>query len=262
MTLASSTVNIRMFGLRNIRGSCWVNATLQAIYRIPQVQQRYDALEADSDNAIDTSLGKIWTTHGDGLSEFYAAARTPELPAGAGIADSHELLIHLCDKLPWLDKLLRFGFGIRISCKNCDYVNIVKDTTLEFPLAPDISCNTLSDSIQHSVRMYSDEGWKCEKCSKMGCTQQYLLDELPDVLVFHRRNLKQSFQYPSLLVLNKEKYALFAVVCFNGGHWWTIGRDMPPGKPWHTLNDENVQKHSSDSFPIANTMRLLFYART
>jgi uncharacterized UBP type Zn finger protein len=36
-----------MFGLKNTRGSCWVNATLQALFRIPQVQKRYDALDIE-----------------------------------------------------------------------------------------------------------------------------------------------------------------------------------------------------------------------
>lgn len=251
-----------MFGLTNTRGSCWVNATLQALFRIPEVQRRYDALDSDISNPIDMTMGRIWTTHGHGLTEFYAAVRTPDLPAGDNIGDSHELLVHLCDKLPWIDKLLRFGSGTRISCMHCPYENIVRETLLEFPVMPNDTCRTLSDSIQHSVQVFTDLDWKCEKCGEKGCNQQYLLADLPQILVFHRRNLKQSLQYPSLLVLNKEKFALFAVVCYNGGHWWTIGRDMPPGKPWHTLDDTNVHKHSPDSFPIANTMRLLFYART
>lgn len=251
-----------MFGLTNIRGSCWVNATLQALFRIPEVQRRYDTLETDDTNPIDMSMSKIWTTHGHGLQEFHAVVRTPDLPAGENIGDSHELLVRLCDTLPYLDKLLRFGFGTRISCMHCDYSNIVRETILEFPLMPNDACRTLSDSIQHSVQMFTDLDWKCEKCSGKGCNQQYLLADLPQILVFHRRNLKQSLQYPSLLVLNTQKFALFSVVCYNGGHWWTIGRDMPPGKPWHTLDDSNVTKHSPDSFPVANTMRLLFYART
>jgi len=253
-----------MFGLRNNSGSCWVNATLQALYRIPQVQQRYDALETDATNPVDMSMSKIWATHGEaGLSEFYDSVRTTDLPAGQGIGDSEELFLRVCDKMPWLDKLFRFGFGIRIACKHCNFSKIMKDTVLEFPLMPNDSCRTLSDSIQHSVQLYSDDDWKCDEgCHKKGCTQQYLLDQLPEVLVFHRKNFKQSLQYPSLLVLNKEKFALFAVVCHNGGHWWTIGRDLPPGKAWHTFDDTNVQKHSPDSFPVASSMRMLFYART
>lgn len=76
-----------MFGLKNTRGSCWVNATLQALFRIPQVQKRYDALEADSGNPTDLAMNKIWSTQGDGLPEFYSAVRTPQLPAGENIGD-------------------------------------------------------------------------------------------------------------------------------------------------------------------------------
>jgi ubiquitin C-terminal hydrolase len=250
-----------MFGLRNIAGSCWVNATLQSVFRIPALQERYDALDADALNAVDNALQKIWSTHGGGLDEFFETVRSEDMPAGRGIGDSHELLLALCDKLPWLDKELRFGFGTKVSCKHCDYTNLVRESVLEFPVMPTESCKTLADSIQSSVRVFEDPGWTCEKCKETGCTQQHLLAELPNILVFHRRNLENTFQYPSILVLNKQKFALFSVVCYNGGHWWTIARDLPPGKPWVTYDDSDVRKHDPNHFPLASNMRLLFYAR-
>lgn len=250
-----------MFGLRNISGSCWVNATLQSLFRIPFLQERYDTLDAEATNDVDNALQKIWATHGGGLEEFYDTIRTDDMPAGEGIGDSHELLIALCDKLPWLDKLLRFGFATRISCQHCDYTNLVRESVLEFPVMPSDRCQTLADSIQNAVKPYEDLGWTCEKCSKKGCNQQHLLAELPEILVFHRRNLDNTFKYPSVLVLNKQRFALFSVVCYNGGHWWTIGRDLPPGKPWVTYDDSHVTKHDPNHFPLASNMRLLFYAR-
>lgn len=72
------------------------------------------------DTPVDLALQKVFNTHGDGLPEFYKTVRTEDLPAGENIGDSHELLMALCDKIPWLDKLLRFEFGTRITCLNCD----------------------------------------------------------------------------------------------------------------------------------------------
>lgn len=248
-----------MFGLRNHSGSCWVNATLQSLFRIPALQERYDALDADGD--VDTALQTIWTTEGSGLPEFFETIRSEDMPAGESIGDSHELLMALCDKLPWLDKLLRFGFATKVTCNQCDYSNLVRESVLEFPVMPSKECKTLADSIQRAVKPYEDLGWKCEKCHGLGCTQQHLLADLPEILVFHRRNLDATFQYPSMLILNKHKFALFSVVCYNGGHWWTIGRDLPPGKPWVTYDDTHVTKHDPSHFPMASNMRLLFYAR-
>jgi ubiquitin C-terminal hydrolase len=251
-----------MFGITNIGGSCWVNATLQAIFRIPEVQQRYDKLDADASSAVDTSLQQIWTSHASrGIQEFFASVKSEDMPAGEGIGDSHELLVALCDKLPYLDKLLRFGFGTRIKCDSCPYENIVRESVLEFPLHPSDSA-TLSKSIEQSVQLFKDSSWKCDECKNTGCTQQHLLAALPKILVFHRKNVNSPIQYPSVLVLNGVRFAMFAVVCYNGGHWWTIGRDLPPGKCWHTFDDTTVRKHSPDHFPVANTMRLLFYAQT
>ena len=251
-----------MFGLQNIQGSCWVNATLQSLFRIPALQERYDELDADAKNPVDMALQTIWTTEGaKGLREFHESVRSEDMPAGQDIGDSHELLVALCDKLPWLDALLRFGFGTRVQCKHCTYSNLIRESVLEFPVIPSSTCKTLTDSIQLTVRQFEDLEWTCEECKEKGCTQQYLLANLPSILVFHRRNLEHTFQYPSVLVLNKAKYALFSVVSYNGGHWWSIGRELPPGKTWVTYDDMHITKHDATHFPIAANMRLLFYAR-
>ena len=39
--MESTQFTMKSFGLRNQRGSCWVNAALQAIFRIPDVQKRF-----------------------------------------------------------------------------------------------------------------------------------------------------------------------------------------------------------------------------
>lgn len=249
-----------MFGLANKHGSCWVNATLQALFRIPSVQERYDTMDAIATNALDMALQRVWATRGSGLQDVYDAVKNEEMPAGDGIGDSHELLIAMCDKLPWLDHMLRFGFATKITCNHCDYSNLVRESVLEFPVMPSKECKTLADSIQRAVQPYEDLSWTCETCYGIGCTQRHLLVELPQLLVFHRRNLDATFEYPSVLILNKQKFALFAVICYNGGHWWTIGRDLPPGKPWVTYDDAHLTKHDPSHFPIASNMRLLFYA--
>ena len=251
-----------MFGLVNRNGSCWVNATLQALFRIPQLKDRYGNLNAE-DTPVDLTLQRVYTSEGKmGLEQFYDAIRSPDIPAGQGIGDSHELLMHLCDKLPWLDKLFRFEFGTRITCLHCDYSNLVRESVLEFPLASSSRQQSIADAIEQAVQPFRDMQWVCEACKEPGCIQQHLLGTAPELLVFHRRNLQHSIEYSSILVLNRIRYALFAVVCFNGGHWWTYGRDLPPGRPWYTLNDTHVVQHDPKHFPLASTMRLLFYARS
>jgi ubiquitin C-terminal hydrolase len=74
-------------------------------------------------------------------------------------------------------------------------------------------------------------------------------------------SLNTSVSYSTILVLNGYRYALFAVVCFNGGHWWTYGRDMPPGKPWTEYDDSSLRNHGPEHFPLSDHMRLLFYYR-
>jgi ubiquitin C-terminal hydrolase len=74
-------------------------------------------------------------------------------------------------------------------------------------------------------------------------------------------SLKSTVTYSSILTLNGMTYALFAVICFDGGHWWTYGRDLPPGKPWVCYNDAHVRSHGPNQFPLHDNMRLLMYYR-
>ena len=109
-----------MFGLQNFKGSCWVNSCIQGIFRIPEVQTRYDKEEHDSSNILDSSLYKVWSSKGqNGLKDFFESVKMDTLPAGRDIGDSHELLMYLCDKLPFLDTLCRFKIADSIVCKNC-----------------------------------------------------------------------------------------------------------------------------------------------
>jgi ubiquitin C-terminal hydrolase len=251
-----------MFGLRNKNGSCWINAAVQAVLRIPELPSRVNENEEDSSNATETCLAEIWSSKGDeGLKDFYECVRTTHMPAGQGIGDSHELIEFLCDKIPFLDKLMRFKVVHRIQCSNCSYSDTRADSLTEFSIAPSAKKQTVSDAIGEAVRPLIIPDWTCESCMKKGCSKQLLLAEFPKVLVFHQTSVDTTLSYTPMLVINKIRYALLSVVCFTGGHWFTWGRNMPPGQPWHRLDDGHVQSFAGTFFPLADNMRLLVYYR-
>jgi ubiquitin C-terminal hydrolase len=251
-----------MFGLRNQRGSCWVNATLQSIFRIPELQERFNNDEADSNNAVEQCVQEIWGSKGEeGLKSLYACVKTSNMPAGEGIGDSHELLEFLCDKIPTLDKLCRFKVANIIKCNNCSYKDVKVDSMIEFSIAPTHAKQTVPDTMVAAAQPFVIDDWTCEKCKKKGCTKQFLVSTFPTVLVFHMTSMNTSVSYAAITIINGIKYALFAVVCYDGGHWWTYGRDLPPGHPWFELNDTHVRNHGPNSFPLSDSMRLLFYYR-
>ena len=253
---------MKSFGLRNQRGSCWVNAALQSIYRIPDLQQRFQDGKHDTTNPVEVCLYTIWSSSGAmGLKDFYTCVNTSLMPAGEGIGDSHELLEFLCDKVPMLDKLFRFKVENRLKCKNCTYTDGKRESMIEFPIVPSKPKESVSEAIVLAAQPYEVPDWKCEKCGNKGCTKQFLLATFPQILTFHVTSLKSTVTYSSILTLNKIDYALFAVVCFDGGHWWTFGRDMPPGKTWVCYNDDHIASHGPQQFPMADTMRLLMYYR-
>lgn len=251
-----------MFGLRNHRGSCWINACLQAVYRIPDVQQRYSSGTFDKTNIIDSCLFNIYKTKGeDGLKDLFDSIRTVTMPAGNGIGDSHELLIHLCDKLPFLDQLCRFKVASVIECKTCKEKQVKEDSVVEFTIDSPGRFVPISTCISNSVAPQSIDDWVCEKCKNKGCTKQQLIGTFPKIMTFYMTNLEGSINYSSILVLNGKKYALNSIVCFTGGHWMTHGRDMPPGSSWYTFDDQMVADHGPKQFPVSNKMRFLIYYR-
>lgn len=252
-----------MFGLRNKNGSCWINAALQAVFRIPDLQTRFDDGEENDANPVETCLAEIWGSKGEeGLKAFYECVKvSPHMPAGEDIGDSHELIDFLADKVPFLDKLMRFKVANVIQCNNCPFRDTRPDTLTEFSIAPSQKRQTVSDAIGEAVKPLAIPDWTCEKCKNKGCTKQLLLAEFPQVLMFHQVSVGTSASYTPILVLNKIRYALMSVVCFTGGHWFTWGRNLPPGQPWYRLDDGHIQSHSATFFPLADNMRLLMYYR-
>lgn len=254
------------FGLRNHRGSCWINAALQSVFRIPDLQKRFDEDEQDENNPVEVCLGELWGSRGEeGLKDFYECVKTTTMPAGEDIGDSHELIEFLCDKVPFLDKLLRFKVAYQIKCNNadCGHTEMKHDTMNEFSITPTKNKQNVSESIADAVRPQIIEGWKCDECGqRKGCTKQLLIGDLPQVMMFHQTSVGTSVTYSPVLVVNKIKYALFSVVCFTGGHWLTWGRNLPPGQPWYKFDDNHVASYDAKHFPMAeNTMRLLMYYR-
>jgi len=260
--MESTQLIMKLFGLRNQRGSCWVNAALQAIYRIPDLQKRFTEGKHDTMNQVEVCLYTIWESGGErGLKDLYSVVNTTLMPAGEGIGDSHELLEFLCDKVPFLDKLFRFKVENRLKCNNCEYTDGKRESMIEFPIVPSHPKQSVSDAIVEAAQPYDIADWGCEKCKNRGCKKQFLLAGFPQILTFHVTSLRSTVTYSSILTLNKIEYALFAVVCFDGGHWWTYGRDMPPGKTWVCYNDMSVSSHGPQQFPMADSMRLLMYYR-
>lgn len=251
-----------MFGLQNFQGSCWVNTCIQSIFRIPEVQERYSNDKADQDNKIDTSLQTIWKSKGThGLKQFFESVRSETLPAGNDIGDSHELYNYLCDKLPFLDELVRFKIAEVRTCKNCNDKQIREDKVIEYSISSDNKHISIVDSILKTSVEEEISDWKCESCKKVGCIKKQLIGSFPKVMVFHMIPTTGSVDYSSILVINKRKYALLSVNCYNSFHWWMYGRNLPVGSSWYTLDDTRIQEHGPKQFPISNKMRMLIYYR-
>ena len=251
-----------MFGLRNFSGSCWVNACLQAIFRLPEVIDRYTREIHDRQSVIDNGLNQIWNSKGsDGLRTFFESVKTETMPAGQGVGDSNELLVHLCDKLPFLDELCRFKIAEEIKCA-CGFKQIREDSCVEYELHPKKLNTPITECIAQGVQPEVLESWKCDKCSETGkATKQALIGSFPKTMIFRVTSQNSSLEYSSVLVINSKKYYLLSVISHTGGHWYTYAREMPPGKPWFTLDDTRVKQHNEREFPMSQLTKVLIYYR-
>jgi uncharacterized UBP type Zn finger protein len=251
-----------MFGLQNFSGSCWVNACLQAVFRFPEVQDRYSNNRADKSNQIDVALETIWNSQGKiGLKDFFDVVRTETMPAGQGIGDSHELFKYLCDKLPYLEELCKFKVADTTECVSCKHKDVREDVVTEYTISSDGVHVPISQCIMNTVIPNTVADWVCEKCGKKGCTRQHLIGAFPKAMIFYMTSRDGSIDYSSVLVLNSKKYVLNSIICYNGSHWWTRARNMPPGSSWYTFDDQRITDHGSKQFPVSNMMRILIYYR-
>jgi ubiquitin C-terminal hydrolase len=168
----------------------------------------------------------------------------------------------MCDKLPFLDELCRFKIAHSMECQNCKKKSMTHDSVVEFALEAATSEQaTLADCIGKAVEPYVVDEWVCESCKKKGGVRQQLVGTFPKCIMFHAPLANTTIDYSSILMMNKRKYALSSVTCFNGGHWWAYGRNMPPGSSWYQLNDTNVREHGPKQFPVSPQMRMLIYYR-
>jgi ubiquitin C-terminal hydrolase len=237
-----------MFGLPNISGSCWVNAALQGLYACPLMKDH----KADERNSVDKSFTEVYTSKGSsGLLDLFNFIQTSYIPAGHDIGDSHELIVHLCDKMPWLDELMRFKMANRLTCKTCSHSTLKEETTIEIGLSPSTRMMPILDALNEYVQPSEIEGWMCDKCTeKRICIVQSLFGTFPKMLMIHG----SSVIYSTRLVLNGNQYELFAVICFNGGHWWSYGCN---DSEWYEMDDTNIRK--IEKVTVMSTMRILLY---
>jgi uncharacterized UBP type Zn finger protein len=220
----------------------------------------YKDNKPEAENQVDVALHAVYMSKGAaGLKELYGSIRTTYMPAGLNIGDSHELIVHMCDKLPWLDKAFRFEIGDRIECSHCKDVQVKTDTTIDLHLMPSKPRIPLLQAIQEYIQPHTIADWKCEKCNKLGCTKQVMFGGFPKTLMIWSST---PVEYSSVVVINSKPYVLFGVVCFNGGHWKTYARKLPPGNPWTVLDDQTVMSMDARKFPLDTTMRVLLYFLT
>jgi ubiquitin C-terminal hydrolase len=257
-----------MFGLKNYGGSCWLNACLQSILRIPEITSRYST-ELETINSVDKSLYTISKTQGqDGLKDLFNAISETnssvsgskpayEMLAGKSVGDTNEAFIYLCDKLSFLDTLCRYTIVEKIECK-CGFEQEKNDSHIQFEIYP-IKDSTLTSCITQVVSPEVLDSWKCDKCSERGqATKRMIMKTFPTCLVFKIFSEDNSVVTPQNLVINSNKYELASISCWNGGHWWAYSKL----DTWALYDDTRVHELKKEEIPSSRQAKMLIYYRT
>jgi ubiquitin C-terminal hydrolase len=257
-----------MFGLNNYGGSCWLNACIQSLLRLPEVKSRYTSVETDMTlNSVDKSLSKIWKSSGkDGLKDLFDAISETnksesgskpayEMLAGKSVGDSNEAFVYLCDKLPFLDLLCRYNFVERLECQ-CGFQQERADSHVQFQLYPSKD-SSLIQCISDVVKKETLDSWKCDKCSERGkATKEIVMKTFPKVLTFKLFS-NEKVTYSDILVINSHRYQLHGITAFNGGHWWAFARDPS----WVLYDDTRVRQLQRNEVPSSQNAKMLIYYR-
>jgi ubiquitin C-terminal hydrolase len=257
-----------MFGLNNYGGSCWLNACLQSILRLPEIKERYNTVETDKTlNSVDKSLSKIWKSKGsDGLKDLFNAISETnvsesgskpayEMLAGKSVGDSNEAFVYLCDKLPFLDLLCRYTFVERLEC-SCGFQQERPDSHVQFQLYPSKD-TSLIQCISDVVKKETLDSWKCDKCSQRGsATKEIVMKSFPKILTFKIVSDKK-VTHSDILVINSHRYQLLGITSFNGGHWWAFAKDPS----WVLYDDTRVRELQSNEVPSSQNAKMLIYYR-
>ncbi|CAD6443541.1 3feb5923-b328-483c-9e48-f1efe8d5c385 [Sclerotinia trifoliorum] len=297
-------------GLANVTGyACYRNSLLQGLFHLPKFfnflidQHPVDTCDIPKKDCLACALchlsSKYWTV-GFPAKEITIMLRRLEVqckrlgwyPGPSGQGDPHEQITWMLEKIDKqmkassvasMQSIMQLVLSSRITCDKCHNVSVgdlQDELALSVPLKPRIRGGSLS-SYLHKYLDETIEGYRCEKCKKVGDVHRVqLISHAPDILFvqlkrfgYDGRKDKLTLPIDHTLDLSAYRdpngskdsmeYELVASVSHSGsldyGHYTCDARG-PDGR-WNCFNDAYYDATTMAKALGSNQPYLLFYQR-
>lgn len=297
-------------GLANVTGyACYRNSLLQGLFHLPKFfnflidQHPVDTCNIPRKDCLACALchlsSKYWTV-GFPAKEITIMLRRLEVqckrlgwyPGPSGQGDPHEQITWMLEKIDKqmkassvasMQSIMQLALSSRITCDKCHNVSVgdlQDELALSVPLKPRIRGGSLS-SYLHKYLDETIEGYRCEKCKKVGDVHRVQsISHAPDILFvqlkrfgYDGRKDKLTLPIDHTLDLSPYRdpsgskdsmeYELVASVSHSGsldyGHYICDARG-PDGR-WNCFNDAYYDPTTLAKALGSNQPYLLFYQR-
>lgn len=262
---------INTFGLANYSSHCWANSLIQALLSLPplvKLLKKSEYMRAMAPNSLVVEILKIVDSNGTStVSSFTNTLTTfPHDPRfqQSGAQSVDEALTYFLDNCNELSPLFGLRFDRFGKCSDPAHKRDISIFATSYSYDIKMPCYKIFKNSSELSKLITLSGSKFDypgACCPRFYDYTYLVN-FSKIITITRNNLSQiDFNAPENIYLpikyGQAQYILSAIICYTGGHYYTIARR---GNKIYNFNDSSVNE--VPSFNVDKFAHILFYTYT